>query len=425
MTMNQTLAILGGNPTIPCGEKHYVWPRITKSVEEAVIQQLHTSLSLYKKSGVFATFEQTFARAHERRFALLENSGTSALHAIYEGIELEPGDEVIVPAYTFFATISPLMHTGAIPIFCDCDETGNIDPQEIARHITPRTKAVVVTHMWGMPCDMQEITELCQQHQLALLEDCSHAHGASYQQKKVGTFGKAAAWSLQGQKIITGGEGGILLTDDETVYYRAVLQGHYNNRCKQEIPPHHPLSEFALTGYGLKLRAHPLAVAIAAEQFSHLESWIHQKQRYVEQFIAAFKPYPFLKTPCFDGKQSSWYAFVLQFDENRSNGVSLDLFYKALLAEGLVEVDRPVSTGTIYRLPLFTKPHLALPRLYHHPLVQEESYLCADQFARQALKLPVWVFPDEEEMVHLYIQGIQKVADVVMKQSKMLTESIL
>lgn len=412
--MNTTLALLGGTPIMTTKEGHYTWPRITPELEASVLKQLHESLSIYDRSGVFARFEQAFADYHGRHYALVENSGTSAIYGMYEGLALQAGDEVIVPAYTFFATASPLLHTGAIPVFCDCNQDGNINPDEVAAHITPRTRAVVVTHMWGLPCDMDAIVQICEQHGLILLEDCSHAHGALYKGKKAGTFGRAAAWSLQGQKIITGGEGGIMLTDDATLYHRALLQGHYNNRCRQEIPRDSELFEFALTGYGLKLRAHPLAIAIALQQFGHLDEWRQQKQDYAQQFIEALAPYPFLKMPRFSEKQPSWYAFIMQYDEDRANDIPLDVFHRALLAEGLTEVDRPGSTGPIYNLPLFTRPHIALPRLYKTPFTQKEAFPCAESFYHRALKLPMWAFPDDQFIVNQYIQGIQKVCDVVL-----------
>jgi perosamine synthetase len=414
------LAISGGTPVLSDRKNHYIWPRITPELEASVFEQLHESLSLYNKSGIFARFETAFAHYHQRSYALVENAGTSALYGIYEGIGLGPGDEVIVPAYTFFATVSPLMHTGAVPIFCDCNEDGNIDPEQIESLITPRCKAIMITHMWGMPCDMDRIVQICQRHKLLLLEDCSHAHGARYKGKKVGTLSHAAAWSLQGQKIITGGEGGILLTDDATLYHRALLQGHYNNRCKQEIDREDPLFEFALTGFGLKLRAHPLAIAIAFQQFKHLDEWLEQKQRYAEQFIKALSLYPFLKMPRFVDKQPSWYAFIIQYDEACANGVSVDNFHRALLAEGLAEVDRPGSTRPIYNLPLFTRPHQALPRLYQKSLSQTQMFPGAETFYRQTLKLPVWAFSDEQSLVNSYIEGVQKVSDAVLKTPEIL-----
>jgi len=415
------LAILGGTKTIETKGPHFVWPRITKSVEEAVIRQLHTTVSIYDRSGVIKEFEDAFASYYGRRYALLSNSGTNAIYSMYEGLGLGPGDEVICPVYTFFATVSPLMHTGAIPVFCDCGSDGNINPAKIEQLITSRTKAVVVTHMWGLPCDMEAITAICRNHNLRLVEDCSHAHGAKVNGKLAGTFGDAAAWSLQAQKTITGGEGGIMLTDDAEVYYRALLQGHYNKRCKQEIPADHALAAFSTTGFGLKFRAHPLAVAIAQEQFSHLEEWLAQRQRYAEKMTTALSQFPFLRTPQARDKQHGWYAYVMQFDASRANGVSIDLLTKAILAEGLVELDRPRSTSTLHNLPLFLKPERALSRLYTRQAKRGgRSFPVAEQFYENALKLPVWSFPDEERMVNLYIEGIVKVALVVQDDPELL-----
>ena len=212
-----------------------------------------------------------------------------------------------------------------------------------------------------------------------------------------------------------------MLTDNEEVYYRALLQGHYNKRCKQEIPVDHPLAIFSTTGFGLKFRAHPLAVAIAHEQLSHLEEWLAQRQSYAEKMTAAFSQFPFLKTPQVSGKRAGWYAYVMQFDASHSNGISVDLFTKAVLAEGLVELDRPRSTMPLHRLPLFTEPEKALPRLYPHPVKQkQQSFPAADYFYENALKLPVWSFPDEEDMVNLYIEGIVKVALVIRDNPELL-----
>jgi dTDP-4-amino-4,6-dideoxygalactose transaminase len=409
------LAILGGSKTVEGSEPHHVWPRITKAVEETVIRQLHSTISIYNRSGVIKDFEDEFADYHNRRFALLSNSGTNAIFSMYEGLKLGPGDEVICPVYTFFATVSPLMHTGAKPVFCDCDESGNINPLMIEELITQRTRAVVVTHMWGIPCDMESIGSICSKNGLLLLEDCSHAHGARINGRLVGTFGDAAAWSLQGQKTITGGEGGIMLTNNEDIYYRAQLQGHYNKRCKQEIPSDHELYAFSTTGFGLKFRAHPLAVAIAQEQFSHLEEWLAQRQSFAAKMNDVFSQFTFLRTPRTCECSPSWYAYVMQFDEFHANGIDIELFTKAVLAEGLSEFDRPMSTGVLSNLPLFLSPELVLPRLYPQSVKDEgvSFYPAAERFYKNALKLPVWSFSDEEKIVDRYIEGITKVASVV------------
>lgn len=409
-----SLAIVGGSKTIDPSVARFEWPRITPDVEKVVLDQLRSSLSIYDRSGIFAEFEQKFADYHGVQHALLSNSGTNAIFSMFEGINLQPGDEVVCPTYTFYATASPLMHTGAIPVFCDCRSDGNVDPADILRKITARTKAVIVTHMWGIPCEMDDIVSICKQKGLLLLEDCSHAHGASYKSRKVGTFGDAAAWSLQGQKIISGGEGGIMLTNNAEVFNRALLQGHYNKRCKQQIPSSHPLYRFALTGFGLKFRAHPLAIAIANEQFTHLDEWIRQKQAYASLFASEWQQYPFLHMPHYPDRQPSWYAFVMQFDENHSNGVSIEQFTKALVTEGLVEVDRPGSTCPCHDLPLFTDPHEVLPRVYQHSITHSGQFDKANAFYRNAIKLPVWAFVDDKDVVEKYVEGFHKVCSAVL-----------
>ncbi len=416
------LAVNGGTPVVDIEKAKFEWPRITDESEKAVVKQLHTSISIYDNSGIIGEFEKIFADYHNRKLGLLSNSGTSAIFSMFEGIGLMPGDEVICPVYTFHASVSPLINTGAIPIFADSDEFGNISIDSIKTKLTPRTKAVVVTHMWGTPTkDINKIQIFCRDHNLFLLEDCSHAHGSSIYTKKVGSFGDAAAWSLQGQKTITGGEGGIMLTDNTKIFNRALLQGHYNKRPKNEISSSETEYKFFLTGMGLKLRAHPLAIALALQQFNHLDTFISQRQKYANIFTKAFNDYPFFTTPETISKdiQSSWYAYILLFNENESFGVSREEFVSALHAEGLIEVDIPGSTGLLNELPLFTKTNEIMPRLYNKPIYSQGPYPIADKFYNSVIKLPVWTFEDEYKIVDSYISGIQKVADHLMEHKSL------
>lgn len=155
------------------GITKWSWPRVTPQVELVVERQLHTALSIYDNSGVFGSFELAFKNFHGQgdAFALLHNSGTNALHALYYSAGITKGDEVVVPVYTFHATVSPLMQLGAVPVFVDADpETGNIRPDGIRAAITSKTKAVIVTHMWGVPCDMDAISQICSEAGVLLLE---------------------------------------------------------------------------------------------------------------------------------------------------------------------------------------------------------------------------------------------------------------
>lgn len=419
--MNIKLAINGGKPVIDSTKAKFDWPIIDSEAEKAVINQLHKSISIYNRSGVIQEFEDEFSKYHNRRYGLLSNSGTSAIFSMYEAINLHPGDEVLCPAYTFHATVSPMMYMGAIPIFCDSDDEGNMSYDDLKSKVTNRTKAVIVTHMWGVPTrDIRKIADFCRKNNLILFEDCSHAHGASIQGKKVGSFGDAASWSLQGPKIISGGEGGIMLTDNQNMYSRALLQGHYNKRPFQEIDKNNPLYDFSLTGIGLKLRSHPLAVALALQQFKHLDEFISQKQIYAKMFNEALSNYDFIATPKIDTDiQNSWYAYNLKFNSEAAHGVTREEFVDALLAEGLVEVDIPGSTGLINELPLFINPEKIIDRMYNSSLTKQTGFVNAEKFYQSIVKLPVWATKDSFNIVEAYIEGITKVSEYLRVHKKL------
>lgn len=162
----------------------------------------------------------------------------------------------------------------------------------MARKITHRTFAVAVTHLWGMPADMTALKALTGEHDILLLEDGSHAHGASIHGRKIGTFGHGAAFSMNGPKPLSAGEGGFVLTDDDDTYYRVLLHGQYNKRCRSEIPNDHRLYRYAVTGMGLKHRIHPLAANIATGQLRHLDDYIAGRQRTASMIAEGLRDVP-------------------------------------------------------------------------------------------------------------------------------------
>jgi len=164
------------NNMIPEKFRRQTHPIINKEIESSVKKQLHEDISIYDNGGIYKEVEAKLKELFPRKYILTTCNGTSALYTMFFGANIQRGDEVIVPAYTFFATASPLFQLGALPILADCGENGNIDPISIEKKITKNTKAVVVTHMWGIPCDMENISRLCKKHNILLLEDCSHAH---------------------------------------------------------------------------------------------------------------------------------------------------------------------------------------------------------------------------------------------------------
>jgi len=405
------LAIFDGPKTINKKSPHFSWPPITKQIEKRVMRQLHETISIYDRSGIFEEFEDAFAKYHKRKYALLVSSGTLANHSMFVAAGFKEEDEVICPAYTFFATVTPLLFTGAKPVLCDCNDDGNIDPKEIKRKITKKTRGVVITHMWGIPCKMDEIVAICKENNLLLLEDCSHAHGARYKGKTVGSFGALAAWSLQGPKNVSGGEGGIFVTDGEEFYYKALLLGHYNKRCKKEIPKTHPYYKYATTGMGLKYRAHPLAIAIAFETFKNLDTYLKVKSLYAERIMKELREIKGLAIPSISSDiQPSWYNFIFQYQQDELEYLPIEKFFDALRAEGLTEIDRPGSVAPLNLFPLFQNPTDLFPVYQNNPFSYKPGdFPRAEAFYRKAIKIPVWAFKENSKIVDAYIRGIKKV----------------
>ncbi|MEI7589902.1 MAG: DegT/DnrJ/EryC1/StrS family aminotransferase [Deltaproteobacteria bacterium] len=176
-----------------------------------------------ERKGVFKvrTFEEEFAKYHNAKYALGVTSGSSALKIALTAMDICPGDEVIVPAFTFIATYEAVLEVGAIPVMADIDESLNLDPQDIIKKITPYTKAVIPVHMCGAGADIANIMELSNKSQLLVLEDNAQACGGSFNGKKLGTFGAMATYSFDYYKTITTGEGGMVITNSKELYDRS------------------------------------------------------------------------------------------------------------------------------------------------------------------------------------------------------------
>ncbi|PVH92288.1 PLP-dependent transferase [Periconia macrospinosa] len=405
----------------PQAEVHFEWPVITPKIEKATIEQMHSTLSIYNRSGIYEVFENRWKDLHGLKHALVCSSGTIAILHMFEALDLQPGDEILCPVYTFFATATPMLQYGAVPVFCDSLKDGNMDPNEILKRVTPKTKAVIVTHMWGLPCRMREIVANARSVNggIKVLEDCSHAHTATIDGKMVGTWGDMAAWSLQAKKNITGGQAGVFATNSTEYFAHAVSHGHFNKRAKQEVPQDHRLRKFWLTGLGLNLRAHPLAIAMANVQLDGHRLAQTYREKYAKQLISGLKNIPFLTMPAITTQpkvKHAWYAFVMQFDASRApKGLTREKFVQKLQdMAGLSEVDIPNSTGLLHDLPLFTNTAEAIPR-FGTPgpwkKAQETSeFPNALSFYNTAIKLPVWTSASDEAMVKKYITGFQQVA---------------
>jgi dTDP-4-amino-4,6-dideoxygalactose transaminase len=212
------------------------------------------------------TLEQEFAQLIGTRHAIAVNSGTSGLMAALVAIGLQPGDEVLVPGYTFIASMSAVIAVGGRPVLVEIDESLTMDPRDAEQKITPRTRVIMPVHMLGNPCDMQAILDLAQKYNLVVIEDCCQALGASYGGKRVGSYGALGVFSLNSYKVINAGDAGILVTGDSELYRRAFAfhdQGHLPLRKGVEIGNR--------TILGLNMRMNELTGAFALAQLRKVE----------------------------------------------------------------------------------------------------------------------------------------------------------
>ena len=404
-----TLAIHGGTPTIDRPGRHVTWPPITEDTTAAVLAQLQTAISIPGRAGVIAKLEDRLADYFGVRHAVTNSSGTTALYSMYTAVGLEPGDEVIAPAYTFLATVTPLFHLGVKPVLVDCDQWGNIDPAAVRAAITPRTKAIIATHLWGVPAAMMELTAVAQHCGLALLEDGSHGHGSAVNGRKVGSFGTAAAFSMNGPKPLSAGEGGFVLTDDDDVHARLLLHGHYNTRCKQDIDPSHPLWKYRTTGMGLKLRLHPLAAAIAFQQLEHLDEYVAGRRAIAQRFRERLQGLPGIAVPeVLPGVEVSGYALCLRYRPEEVGNTPIGVIMAALNAEGCTEIDQPGSTCPLSDHPLFQDPHELFPYLpAPWPTYEEGQFPHAKHLWENTLKITI--SHHDNVVTDAYIDAITKV----------------
>lgn len=241
--------------------------------EEAAVRKVLQAQSLFRHYGpnllhAATQFEHAVAQKFDVPHALAVNSGTSALRCALMALGLKHGDEVLVPPCTFVATVNAVVLAGGIPVFAEIDDTLGLDPERLAERITPRTVGILPVHLQGMPCRIDRIVEVAQAHGLWVLEDAAQAMGCRYRNQFVGTFGDVGIFSLQAHKTITCGEGGLLLTQDESLYRKA---RRYQDQGGERRGDAYPDWGHPLAGFGENLKISELHAAVAHEQLKKLD----------------------------------------------------------------------------------------------------------------------------------------------------------
>jgi len=291
-------------------------------------------------------FEEMFASFCGAKYAIATSNGTTALHLAILALDIGPGDEVIVPTLTFIASANSVRYTGATPIFVDSDPyTWNIDPELVEAAITPSTKAIMPVHLYGHPADMDPILEIARRYELAVIEDAAEAHGALYKGIRVGSLGDIGCFSFYGNKIVTTGEGGMVVTNHaELAKKMRVLRDH--GMTPEQRYYHHVL------GYNYRLTNIQAAIGVA--QMEKVETILESKARIARTYDEALADIPGISLP----PQAEWavnvyWLYSILVDE-KTYGMSRDQLI-ALLTENGFETRPffpPVHMQPIYASPI-------------------------------------------------------------------------
>lgn len=278
-------------------------------------------------TGKYVTrFEDLFAEYCGSKYALATSNGTTALHLALLALGIGEGDEVIVPSFTFIATANAVSYTGAKPVFVDSEsETWNIDPAEIKKAITPRTKAIIPVHLYGHPADMDPILELARLHKLAVIEDAAEAHGAEYKGKKVGGLGVIGVFSFFGNKIITTGEGGMVVTNDSELAQRMKLYRDHGMS---------PTKRYWHTVLGYNYRLTNIQAAIGVAQIERIDSIITIKLDIAKRYQKQLEGIEGINLP----PQAKWAKNVYWLYSilvNKDFGISRDDLIEELKLRGI------------------------------------------------------------------------------------------
>jgi perosamine synthetase len=268
-----------------------------------------------------AEFEKQFATRHSVQHALATTSCTTGLHLILAALDIGPGDEVIVPAFTWVATANVVLYCGATPVFADVDRTtNNIDPQDVAKRVTPRTKAVIAVHLFGLCADMDALKEVLPKH-VHIIEDAACAAGAMYKSGYAGALGTAAAFSFHPRKSITTGEGGMITTNDADLAEKMnKLRNHgasISEEQRHNGPRPYLLPEFNLLGFNYRMT--DLQGAVGLVQLSKLDNFIAERQKWAEYYRDNLKDVDWLQLPEFPATgRHAWQAFVMTVDPDKA-----------------------------------------------------------------------------------------------------------
>ncbi|RUO74520.1 DegT/DnrJ/EryC1/StrS aminotransferase family protein [Pseudidiomarina sediminum] len=316
------------------------WPSFTEEEAKAVHDVILSNRVNYWTGTECREFEKEFAAYTDSNYAVAMGNGTLALDVALQALGVGAGDEVIVTPRTFIASISTVVNAGATPVFADVDrESQNIEAHTIAPVITPRTKAIVVVHLAGRPAEMDAIMALAEQHGIYVVEDCAQAHGARYKGRSVGSIGHIGAWSFCQDKIMTtGGEGGMVTTNDETLWRKMWSFKDHGKSYEAVYEREHPPGfRWLHESFGTNWRMMETQAAIGRIQLQRMPDWTAARQRNTAAITAVCAEFSVVRTPSVPAHMEhacyKHYCFVEP--EQLAEGWTRDRIVEEMVARGV------------------------------------------------------------------------------------------
>jgi perosamine synthetase len=374
------LAVCGGTPVFDAPVP-FMAPKLHREDIDAATAVLESGM--LRSAGQCAELEKQFADKSDAKFGLTCANGTCALQLAYEAL-LQPGDEVIVPAWTYIATASMLVARGCKLIFCDSlEDTMQVDPDDIRRRITPNTKALAVTHLYGIPVDIDAIQTIAKEHNLKVIYDCAQSHLATYKGKGIGAFGDACTYSFYATKNLGTGEGGLVTVNDEDLATEIGL-----------IRSHGEPEKYLHTRIGYNYRMNDITGAIGLSRLQRLQAETERRREVARMYDDLLKDVRGVSTPkVTEGAESAWHLYSLKIDID-ALGCTRDQFSEALKAEGVPSAvhypksltDQPAFADIVTDHPPVARKLaervLSIPM--HHELTDEQVRGVAEAVAKVA-----------------------------------------
>ncbi len=401
----EKLALYGGEPLIK--HKVPIGPTIEDDDIEEVVKVLKSRLLSMLAGNRTEMFEKEFARKIGAKHAIAVANGSTALYVALKACGIGPGDEVIVPSFTFTSTVTSVVYANAIPVFADIDsDTYTIDPEDVRRKITEKTKAIIAVHLFGHPAEMDELREIADEKGICLIEDSAQAIGAKYKGKYTGTLGDIAAFSLYATKNITAGEGGVITTSNDEFAEKARL-----------IRSHGEKTRYYTEILGFNFRMTEMQAALALSQLKKLEKFNSERRIRVKKYFEILSEYTDkLKLPI-ERKHvvSSWSIFEILLEKNKLAKIRDEIF-KAIRAEGApiaimyprVVYEHPFmknlvghGKGCPWKCPLYSGKYVSYENV-KTPIAEEVSRKCLSLYTD-----PITPLEDVEAIANAIVKVIR------------------